>query len=74
MRGATNLKVEIHNKTRWSRKYKMLQNLIRIRSDLIEASFHQDSGIEINYSTAYENRVTKFTKWMKEVDVIAIYI
>ena len=53
MRGATNLKVEIHNETRWSRKYKMLQNLIRIRSDLIEASFHQDSGIEISYSTVY---------------------
>ena len=52
----------------------MLQEWIRIRSELIEASSHQDSNIEINDSAAYKDRVTKFTKWMKKADVIAIYM
>ena len=41
-------------------------------SELIEASSHQDSNIEINDGTTYKNRVTKFTKRMKEADVITI--
>ena len=52
----------------------MLQTWISIRSELIEASSHQDSNIDINDSTAYKNRVTEFTTWMKEADVITIYM
>ena len=52
----------------------MLQKWTRIRSDLIEASSHQDSNIKINDSLLYKIRVTKFTKRMKEADVITIYI
>ena len=58
----TNLQPEIHNETRWSSKYKMLQKYIRIRIELNEASSHQDSNININDSTAFKNFVTKFTK------------
>ena len=74
LRTLTDLQPDIHNETRWSSKYKMLQKWIRIRSELIEASSHQDSNIEINDSLSYKNCVTKFTKWMKEVDVITIYM
>ena len=36
LRTLTNLQLEIHNKTRWSGKCKMLHNRFRIRSELIE--------------------------------------
>ena len=58
----TELKLEIHNETRWSRKCKMLQKWIPMRNKLIDASFHLHTNIEINDSTAYKNRVTKFTR------------
>ena len=74
LRTLTDLQPEIHNETRWSGKCKMLQKWIRIRSELIEASSHPNSNIEINDSLAYKNRVNKFTKWMKEADVITIYM
>ena len=74
LRTLTDLQPDIHNERRWSGKCKMLQKLIRIKSELIEASSYQDSNIEINDSLLYKNRVTKFTKWMKEADVIIIYI
>ena len=75
LRTLTDLHPEIHNETRWSGKCKMLQKWIRIRSELIETSSHQDSNIDINDNTAYKkNRVTKFTKWTKEANVITIYM
>ena len=40
----------------------------------MEASSHPNSTIEINDSLAYKNRVNKFTNWMKEADVITIYM
>ena len=40
----------------------MLQKWIPISNKLIEASFHQNTNNEINDSTAYKNRVTKFTR------------
>ena len=52
----------------------MLQKWIRIRSELIKTSSHQDSNNEINDSLSYKNCVTKLTKWMKEIDVITIYM
>ena len=74
LRTLTDLHPEIHTETRWSSKCKMLQKWIRIRSELIEASSHQDSNIEINDSISYNTRVAKFTKWMKEADVTTIHM
>ena len=74
LRTLTDLQPEIHNETRWSGKCKILQKWIRIKIDLIEVSPHQDSNIDINDSTAYKYRVTEFTKWMKEGNVITIYM
>ena len=65
LRTLTDLQPEIHTETRWSGKCKILQKWIRIRSELIEASSHPNSNIEINDSLAYKNHVNKFTKWMK---------
>ena len=70
----TNLHLEIHNETRWSSKCKILQKCVHIRSRLIETSSHQYSNIDINNSTASKHRVTKFTRWIKDTDVIIIYM
>ena len=74
LRILTDLQPKIKNKTRRSGKHKMLQKWIRIRSELIDASFHQDSNIDINDNTTYKNRVTKFSRLIKEMDVITIYM
>ena len=47
---------------------------MRIRGDLIEASSQQNLNIDLNDSTEYNNRLAEFTRWMKEADVITIYM
>ena len=73
LRILTDLQPAIHNETRWFGKCKMLQKWIRIRSELIDVSFRQDSNIDISDSAVYKNREIKLTKWTKEADVITIY-
>jgi len=52
----------------------MLQKRTRIRSELIKVSSRQDLNIEINDNTEYKSLLTKFTRWIEEVDIITIFM
>ena len=56
LRPLINWKSKYQNERRWSKMCKMLQKWMCIRSELMEASLHQDSNIEIKDGTIETNR------------------
>ena len=60
LRNISSLKPILHNKTRWSRKFFMLNRFAAIRDDLIEVS-HRDN-LEIDESPAFGRKVDRYQR------------
>lgn len=72
LQNLTDLKPMVHNKTRWSSKYYMLECFVRIRDKLVEAAEHSDADIDINVSDPFHNKVMKYAECMKEINQVAV--
>ena len=71
----TQLTPIIHNKTRWSGKYKMLKGWITIRDDLIEVSKNPESDdIQVNTSATFRLHVQKYTTQMGEINYVTLFM
>jgi len=69
LRNLTKLRPILYNKTRWSGKHDMLARFVKIRSELIEASQHDDANIIISSELAYDQKVSKFEEMLSEINI-----
>jgi len=69
LRNLTKLRPILYNKTRWSGKHDMLARFLKIRSELIEASQHDDANITISSELAYGQKVSKFKEMLSEINI-----
>jgi hypothetical protein len=73
LRNLTGLKPAIHNKTRWSGKRMMLKRWVATRDELIEvASSDESVDVTINTAENFKARVEKFTRQMREINVVKV--
>jgi hypothetical protein len=75
LRNLTDLKPKMHNKTRWSGKYAMLERWGTLRDDLIEAENHQDLvGLNVNSTIGFQTRVSGYTSYLREINEVTLFL
>ena len=75
LQNETDLKPVIHNKTRWSGKFKMLKQWIVIRNELIQVSNNPGSDdLYVNSSVAYLGQVQKYTGWFGDINKVTVFM
>ncbi len=70
MRNITDLGLVLCNKTRWSGKHEMLLRFIRIRDQIIEASYDVDCTINIDRTISFLRQVEKYSKMFSEMNTV----
>ena len=70
LRNLTELHPVLDNETRWSGKVLMLKRFIEIRSEIIEASEHEDSEFYVNTSPIFAARTSRHYRMLREIDAV----
>eukprot|EP00171_Calliarthron_tuberculosum_P002661 IDg2661t1 len=70
LRNLTELRPVMHNQTRWSGKFNMLQRFERLRDELISASQDVNADIHIDDSAHFLRKVTKYRTILGEINVV----
>ena len=74
LRNLVNLVPVLHNKTRWSGKLYMLQRFLRIRDELTTVAEDENSDIQINQTTQFKNKVTRYCNYMMQINYSTTYM
>ncbi|KAI0559108.1 Ribonuclease H-like protein [Gracilaria domingensis] len=74
LRNIVNLKPIVHNKTRWSGKFYMLERFLRFCDNLIEVSQDERSNLDVNDSVAFRNKVARYVRQLQEIDHTTKYL
>jgi len=74
LRNLTDLKPIIHNQTRWSGKFYMMQRFLRIRTELIEISNDDRSDIVVNSSNGFRAKCEKFSSWLNHINNVTLFL
>ena len=74
LRNLTDLKPIIHNQTRWSGKYYMMERFLRIRDELLEVSKDHGSNVDINSTIAFRDKCFKYAGWSKHINNVTLFL
>ena len=74
LRNLVNLVPVLHNKTRWSGKLYMLQWFLCIRDKLITVAEDENSDLQINRTTQFKNKVTRYCDYMTQINYSTTYM
>ena len=72
--GEPELKPIVHNKTRWSGKYYMLDRFVAIRDQLVQGSDTEGLELDMNPSRAFLEKALKYKNQLKHIQYVTKYL
>ena len=74
LRNISRLKPIIHNKTRWSGKYYMLNRFTKIWSSLLEVAQNDQVSLDIDESAAFARKVDRYQKQLYHINLTTKFL
>ena len=72
LRKITDLSPIVHNQTRWTSKFAMIQRFNRIRNDLIQAASEENTSISLNTSEIFKEQSIHYGKMLSLFNIATV--